>query len=251
MDGELKKGTVLASESGYKKGREIKLKDDDLTFIKQSFPKQIKYAVATIAKTDTVKAEANSGSYSVTGVYPEYEEMINETVSVGRFINDNDMKDFAKSIVIGRLVAQDFFPNQIAIGNYLQIGKGVYKIVGIFESPDGGDNAERAIYAPFNTFKLLYATDEVSSIIVTPKDDLDLTAISNLANTIEYNLQKRYHVAPSDFSGISVRNAAEQIEDTNSFFFVLTLIVFVIGGSRLIPFNDGNCVLSLLENINK
>ena len=43
-------GTTSESFDGYKKGREIKLKDDDLTFIKQSFPKQIKYAVATIAK---------------------------------------------------------------------------------------------------------------------------------------------------------------------------------------------------------
>ena len=227
-------GTTSESYDGYKKGRDIKLKDNDLTFIEKSFPNQIKYAVATIAKTDTVRNEANSGSYSVTGVYPAYEKMINETVSVGRFINENDMKEFAKSIVIGRLVAQDFFPNQIAIGNYLQIGKGVYKIVGIFESPDGGDNAERVIYAPFNTFKLLYATDEVSSIIVTPKDDLDLTEISNLANTIEYNLKKRHHISSSDFSGIWVRNAAEQIENTNSFFFVLTLIVLVIGGGSLI-----------------
>ncbi len=227
-------GTTSESFNGYKKGRDIKLKDNDLTFIKQSFPQQIKYAVATIAKSDTVKNEVNSGSYSVTGVYPEYVEMINETVSTGRFINDNDMKDVAKSIVIGRLVAQDFFPNQIAIGNYLQVGKGVYKIVGIFESADGGDNAERAIYAPFTTFKLLYATDEVSSIIITPKDNLDLSEINKLANTIEYNIKHRHNVATNDYSGIRVRNAAEQIEDTNSFFFVLTLIVFVIGGGSLI-----------------
>lgn len=227
-------GTTSESFNGYKKGRQINLKDSDLSFIKKSFPDQIKFAVATIAKSDTVKNAANSGSYSVTGVYPEYENIINETVSYGRFINKNDMENQSKNIVIGRLVAQDFFPNQIAIGNNLQIGKGVYQIVGIFESKDGGDNAERAIYAPFTTFKVIYATDEVSSIIVTPKDDLDLSDINKLANTIEYNLKHRHNIAANDYSGIRVRNAAEQIEETNSFFYVLTLIVFVIGGGSLI-----------------
>lgn len=247
-------GTTSESYNGYRKGREIKLKDRDLYFIQESFPKQIKYAVATIAKSDTVRNEVNSGTYSVTGVFPAYENIINEKVVEGRFINDKDMDNIAKTIVIGRLVAQDFFPNQIAVGNYLQIGKGVYQVVGIFESPDGGDNAERAIYAPFSTFKVIYATDEVSSIIVTPKDNMDLEEINKLANTIEYNLKKRYDIAPSDFSGIYVRNAAQDIEETNSFFYVLTLIVFVIGGGSLIAgiVSIGNImVFSVKERTNE
>lgn len=227
-------GTTSESYNGYKKGREIKIKEKDLAFIQRSFPDQIKYAVATIAKSDTVKSASNSGSYSVTGVFPAYEEIINETVTLGRFINEKDIANQNKSIVIGRLVAQDFYPNQIAIGKNLQIGKGVYQIVGIFESADGGDNAERAIYTPYSTFKTIYATDEVSSIIVTPKDNMDLANITKLANTIEYNLKVRNNIAPEDFSGIRVRNAAESMEETNSFFFVLTMIVFVIGGGSLI-----------------
>ena len=247
-------GTTSESYNGYTKGREIKLKDRDLYFIQKSFPKQIKYAVANIVKSDTVRNEVNSGTYSVTGVFPEYENIINEKVIEGRFINDKDMTNITKSIVIGRLVAKDFFPNQIAVGNYLQIGKGVYQVVGIFESADGGDNAERAIYTPFSTFKVIYATDDVSSIIITPKDNLDLEEINNLANTIEYNLKKRYNVAPNDYSGIFVRNAAQDIEETNSFFYALTIIVFIIGGGSLIAgiVSIGNImVFSVKERTNE
>jgi len=247
-------GTTSESYNGYTKGREIKLKDRDLYFIQKSFPKQIKYAVANIVKSDTVRNEVNSGTYSVTGVFPEYENIINEKVIEGRFINDKDMANITKSIVIGRLVAKDFFPNQIAVGNYLQIGKGVYQVVGIFESADGGDNAERAIYTPFSTFKVIYATDDVSSIIITPKDNLDLEEINNLANTIEYNLKKRYNVAPNDYSGIFVRNAAQDIEETNSFFYALTIIVFIIGGGSLIAgiVSIGNImVFSVKERTNE
>ncbi|HEY4540656.1 MAG TPA: ABC transporter permease [Faecalibacter sp.] len=227
-------GTTMESYNGFTKGRQITIKEADHYFIKESFKDQIKYSTTTIAKSDTVKSASNSGSYSITGVTPDYIEMINEEVTLGRFINQKDIDQQQKSVVVGRLVAQDFYPNQIAIGKYLQIGKGVYQIVGVFESKDGGDNAERALYAPLSTFKTIYATDDVSSIIITPKDNLSLTDIKKLANTIEYNLKVRYSIAPSDFSGIRVRNAAESMEETDSFFFALTIIVFIIGGGSLI-----------------
>lgn len=227
-------GTTSESYNGYTKGRQVTLKDKDINFLQKSFPDQIKYVVATIAKNDTVRNANNSGSYAVTGIYPEYEHMINEKISYGRFINEKDMDNQSKSIVVGRLVAQDFFPGQIPIGQNLQIGKGVYQIVGIFESADGGDNAERSIYTPYTTFRTIYATDEVSSIIITPKDGLALSDIKKLANTIEYNFKVRYNISPNDFSGVRVRNAAESMEETDQFFFILTLMVFIIGGGSLI-----------------
>lgn len=227
-------GTTSESFNGFKKGRTITLKEADYIFIKNSFPDQIKYIVGTIDKSDTVRSENNSGSYSVSGVLPEYVEMINEEMTLGRFINEKDIKEQAKNVVVGRLVAQDFYPNQVAIGKYLQIGKGVYQIVGVFESKDGGDNAERKIYSPYSTFKTIYATDEVSQIVITPKDRLSLQEIKKLANTIETNLKSRQNIAPNDYSGLYVRNAAEAMDETNNFFFALTLIVFVIGGGSLI-----------------
>lgn len=227
-------GTTSESYNGYTKGRQVTLKDKDINFLQKSFPDQIKYVVATIAKNDTVRNANNSGNYAVTGIYPEYEHMINEKISYGRFINEKDMDNQSKSIVVGRLVAQDFFPGQIPIGQNLQIGKGVYQIVGIFESADGGDNAERSIYTPYTTFRTIYATDEVSSIIITPKDGLALSDIKKLANTIEYNFKVRYNISPNDFSGVRVRNAAESMEETDQFFFILTLMVFIIGGGSLI-----------------
>lgn len=227
-------GTTTEPYNGFKQGRTIELDIKDFDFIQHSFPDEIKSIVSTIAKSDTIRNEANSGSYSITGVYPEYEGMINEKVTLGRFVNQKDMENQSKSIVIGRLVAQDFYPNQVAIGKYLQIGSSVYQIVGVFESKDGGDNAERALYAPFSTFKTIYATDKVSSIIITPKDGMALSDISKLANAIEYNMKGRHNVAPSDYGGVWVRNAAETMEDTNQFFFILTIIVFIIGGGSLI-----------------
>lgn len=227
-------GTTTEPYNGFKQGRTIELDVKDFNFIQHSFPDEIKSIVSTIAKTDTIRNEANSGSYSITGVYPAYEGMINEKMTLGRFINQKDMDNQSKSIVIGRLVAQDFYPNQIAIGKYLQIGSSMYQIVGVFESADGGDNAERALYAPFTTFRTIYATDKVSSIIITPKDGMALSDISKLANAIEYNLKARHNVAPSDYGGVWVRNAADAMEDTNQFFVILTIIVFVIGGGSLI-----------------
>lgn len=227
-------GTTSETHLGYKKGRKIALKNKDLDFIQKSFPNEIKHAIATIAKSVLVRNNTNSGTYSVTAVFPSYIEMTTDNVKMGRYISDEDVNGRKKSIVIGRLVAQDFFPNQVAVGQFLNIGESMYQVVGVFENTDGGDNAERAIYVPFSTFETIYATDEVSSIIITPDDRLSLKEISQLANTIEYNLKQRYYIAPNDYSGLRVRNAAEMMEETDSFFVVLSIIVFVIGGGSLI-----------------
>ncbi len=98
-------GTTTEPYNGFKQGRTIELDVKDFDFIKHSFPDEIKSIVSTISKSDTIRNEANSGSYSITGVYPEYESMINENVTLGRFINKKDMENQSKSIVIGRLVS--------------------------------------------------------------------------------------------------------------------------------------------------
>ena len=63
-------GTTSESYNGYTKGRQVTLKDKDINFLQKSFPDQIKYVVATIAKNDTVRNANNSGNYAVTGAFP-------------------------------------------------------------------------------------------------------------------------------------------------------------------------------------
>ena len=57
----------------------------------------------------------------------------------GRYLNELDIMNKEKNIVIGRLVKQDLFGDEKAIGKYLTGGGRSWKVVGVFQD-DTGDN---------------------------------------------------------------------------------------------------------------
>ena len=72
----------------------------------------------------------------------------------GRYINEDDVMNKTKNIVIGRLVAKDLFKDEDPIGKYLEMGTSAFKVVGVFQD-QSGDREERLIYMPYTTRQLL------------------------------------------------------------------------------------------------
>ncbi len=71
------------------------------------------------------------------------------------------------------------------------------------------------------------------SITIAPKDGSS-NALKEFSDELKNDLKARHKVSPTDPTGIRIWDAAEQMSNTNAFFFVLSIIVFVIGGGSLI-----------------
>ena len=85
----------------------------------------------------------------------------------GRYINEADIFNKERNVVIGRLVKQDLFGSENAIGKYVNGGGRSWKVVGVFQD-DGGDNEERMIYCSYTTLQsILKSSDEVDQIIIS------------------------------------------------------------------------------------
>ena len=63
----------------------------------------------------------------------------------GRYLNDTDIKQRKRLLL--RLVARDLFGEEDPIGKFVDIGKTVFKVVGVFKD-SGGDKQERFAYIP-------------------------------------------------------------------------------------------------------
>ena len=103
----------------------------------------------------------------------------------GRYINQRDVDERTKVVVIGRLVEEDLFAKTIAIGKYINLSGIQYKIVGTF-SDEGNDNEERIIYMPVSTAQLVYGNnDYLDQINLTynPKMDLGQALTFSTLNT--------------------------------------------------------------------
>lgn len=219
---------------GYQKGRSIVLENEDLNYILENYSDKIKYISGEYDQQLSVKFGGESGSYSVKGVNADYINMVNYQMDTGRFLRNEDLKVQTKSVVLGRMVIEDLMKGRDPIGQFIQIGSGMYEIVGVVSSKTNDDREERMIFVPITTLQTIYGTDELPSIAITPKDGISTKEIAEFSEDLRSDLKSRHDISPTDPNGIRVWDSSQQMEDTNSFFFVLTIIVFVIGGGSLV-----------------
>lgn len=219
---------------GYQKGRQIQLKNSDLDYIISNYSDKIKYISGEFSQSLLVKTGGESGSYIIYGVSENYLGMIDINMDKGRFLTAEDLKEQKKTAVIGRMVVQDLMKGHEMVGQFIDIGSGMYEVIGVYSSNANDDREERKIYVPMTTLQTIYGTDELPSITITPIDGLSTKELSEFSNDLKSDLKSRHSVSPTDQSGIRIWDSAEQMDNTNAFFFVLTIIVFVIGGGSLI-----------------
>ena len=70
----------------------------------------------------------------------------------GRYLNEGDIFNKKKHVVIGRLVEQDLFDGKNSIGKYITESGRSWRIVGVFQD-EGGDREERTLYVPYTLFE--------------------------------------------------------------------------------------------------
>lgn len=218
---------------GKQKGRKIDLKLEDYQAIKEKYNDKILTITPSITKNISARYGDEYGSYTLKGVMPSQKELSENKVITGRYITDEDGKNIAKNIVIGRLVEKDLFKNVSAVGKNLQLGSTLYHVVGVFQDDDG-DNEERIIYIPIQTLQVIYGMDEIDAIDYLPKEGLSLNEIKNLSEEVEQYLKNKHSVSPDDERGLRVWDSTEGLKQTEMFFYLFAIIVFVIGGGSLI-----------------
>ena len=140
--------------NGFKSGRSIEFDNSDMEAIEKSFGYQIDYITPRIERNYTVKYKNTSNNYGLRAVAPGHQKAEKTILMKGRYINNEDVKNKTKYVVIGRLVEIDLFDGEDALGKYVGIGKRSFKVVGVFQD-DGGDNEERFVYVPYTTNQLI------------------------------------------------------------------------------------------------
>lgn len=224
--------TAIASD-GLQAGRKIQFKNDDYSYIKNEFNDKIEFITSRVFKNVNASYKNEKNSYSLIAVHPDYQFVEKNIIKEGRYINQNDLENRTKSIVIGRLVEEDLFINESPIGKYLNLNGIQYKVVGVF-TDEGGDDEERVIYMPLTTAQHLYGNnDYIDQMNLTYKPDLSYEEALGFSNMLTRKLKSRFSVANDDQRAIRVFNMAEATQQVNQLTGGLTIIILVIGFGTL------------------
>ncbi len=219
---------------GLQTGRRIQLKNKDFNYVKDEYEDKIQHLTARIYKSVSISYKNKSDNYRLRAVHPDHQFLEKTIIDEGRYINERDIKEKSKVIVIGRLVKQDLFGEKPALGKRVNVSGISYKIIGIF-SDDGGDNEERQTYMPVSTAQMIYGNnDHISQINIGYNPKLSLDEAIAFGNKVERDLRKKLGIHPDDQSALSVRNMAEANKGIGTFMLALYFIVIFVGSGTLI-----------------
>ncbi|OBX23828.1 MULTISPECIES: ABC transporter permease [Bizionia] len=227
-------GMTTKANKGLQAGRRIQFKNEDYSYVKDEFDDNVQFITSRIYRNVTATFRNEKDSYSVRAVHPDHQYLEKTIIDQGRYINELDVRDHTKVVVIGRLVEEDLFLRTTALGKYINLDGIPYKVVGIF-SDDGGDNEERLIYMPISTAQRLYGnTDYVDQINLTYNPEMDYDQAIAFGRTLTNKMKNRFDVAETDQRAIRVQNMAEGTKAVEQMTTALGFIIFVIGFGTLI-----------------
>lgn len=230
----IQSGRTTKANKGFQAGRQIQFKNEDFNYIKEEFGNKVEYITARIYNNIQASFRNEQGSYSLRGVHPDHQFLEKTQVQEGRYINQTDLVNRTKVVVIGKKIEEDLFLKTTALGKYINLSGIPYKVVGIF-TDDGGDHEESIIYMPVTTSQQVYGNnDYIDQINLTYNPELDYDEALAFGNTLSKKLKERFSVASSDQRAVRVHNMAEGTKAVSQMTFGLTVIILVIGFGTLI-----------------
>ncbi len=219
--------------AGYKQGRRIRLEESDIEILKgKAFSDVIDGVTPSSSKTVSINYGKLYNSVSVTGVNSEYIDIQNLKIQYGRFINQRDIEEKRKVIVISSFTAELLSGSsdnyQQMLGRNINAGQVSLKIVGIYKA-DATSYISSA-YTPFPTFKAVWAPDKYIDNVLFNFHGLE-TEEANKAfeKEVKEALNFNHDAAPDDNSAIWIWNRFTQNMQMNKATSLLRTGLWIIG----------------------
>ncbi|MBU2913614.1 ABC transporter permease [Reichenbachiella agariperforans] len=223
------RGRTSMPYKGFKSNRQIEFKNDDIADIKYNFGMYMDYISPGINRNQKIKYKNEYNNYSIQAIAPGYQFAEKVYLMEGRFINEDDTQNQEKYTVIGRLVRDDLFGKKSPLGEYVDVGGSMFKVIGVFQD-DGGDNEERRIYIPYTTRQLMDKnTDKLDQFVIGFKPEIGYTGAMMFEEKLRQFLKDKHQIHPDDRRGIFIRNVADNLQQNQQFASVLQIIVTFVG----------------------
>ena len=203
-------GTTSKPYKGMKEGRYIPLRDKDIVTTETQFTENIDEVGARVSQPAVViSLGENYLSSSLTGVYPNHEQTDKMEMRYGRFVNQIDMKEKRKVLVLGDNQAKELTHDPASlVGKYLKVGAFAFRVVGIYKEKQ---NSSASAFTAYSTLQAVYGKNNQPERIVFTFHGLN-TEEANEKFEKEYRakLNTAHQADPEDESALWIWNRFTQ-----------------------------------------
>jgi len=173
-----------------------------------------------------------SGEYTTITCQPELLQVENLTINEGRFINQIDMIQNRKVVVIGVDIKTALFKDSTAIGEYVNINNVPFKVVGVCTEP--GTTRTRNAYMPLSTSQMIFnGSNRLHNLALTINAET-LEESQAIEEQIRNVLGRQYKFDPKDEGAIGLFNKLEAYIQTMKIFQAIKIFIWIIGIGTLI-----------------
>ena len=230
-------GATSKAYDGLGENRDVQLNDKDFNITSKGFPNNVKSVGAELSQQGEtlVNGSDYTTGINLSGVYPNDVEINKRTMICGRFINELDLKERRKSIVISSDMAKELLPQSpLSLnGQMIRTTTLAFRVVGIYESQKNsmGNDA----FIPFTTFRAIYNKGDKTGNIVFSFSNLNSEA-ENEAFESDYRarINRQHRAAPDDENAIWIWNRFTQALSMDTATGLLRTASWVIGILTLI-----------------
>lgn len=219
---------------GVKENRMIRMTEDDLINIRKKFGKELTFLGARSYYTNKeiiVKHNQDYDRYDIYGADPEMYEIRKIHLISGRYTNQRDEEEGRFNAIIGKEILQELnYSVDSVIGDFIQIHDSFFKIVGVFESIQIGEEANyqnKTIFVPHKTFQNIFnrnnTIDNIAVVSKNPNAEIEILAF----------LKRRHKVHPDD-EALFVWNTKKEFSKFQDLFSAINIFVWIIGIGTLL-----------------
>lgn len=224
-------GETSKAYKGLKEGRSITLNDRDILISNQTYGQ---YVDDVGGRLEQYNVNINYGdnyvaSQSLVGVAPTHPKIDKTELIAGRFINEIDMKEQRKNVVLSRSQAKELSKDyRSLVGKNVKISNLNFQVVGIYKDDESRNNTDAFI--AYSTIKTIYAKgDDAGSLEFTIKNLKTQEDNEQFEKNYRASINNNHQAAPDDERTIWLWNRYMDNIQMNQGIAIMQTALWIVG----------------------
>ncbi len=224
-------GETSKAYKGLKEGRSITLNDKDILISNKTYGQ---YVDDVGGRLEQNNLNINYGdnyvaSQSLVGVAPTHPKIDKTELIAGRFINEIDMKEQRKNVVLSRSQAKELCKDyRSLVGKNVKISNLNFQVVGIYKDDESRNNTEAFI--AYSTIKTIYAKgDDAGSLEFTIKNLKTREDNKQFEKNYRASINNNHQAAPDDERTIWLWNRYVDNIQMNQGIAIMQTALWIVG----------------------
>jgi putative ABC transport system permease protein len=232
-------GTSTSGGARLGRGTLPTITEDDATAIQHEIPGVHLVAPHVRGSGQVVFGNLN-WSTLIEGVTPEYFEVREWEIAMGRAFSHEEVKGAAKMVLLGEAVIESLFPGQNPLGQIVRINRVPFEVVGVLkakgQSPMGHDQDD-VVFIPLSTAKKRVLGGRsisgkiVGGIFVKARTS---ELVAEVEEQVRELLRQRHRLRPGQDDDFFIRNLSQILETRAESSRAMALLLAAVASVSLV-----------------